>query len=286
MNIDKELAIKKVSRIGIFANLFLLAIKFMVGFLSKSQALIADAINSAGDIFASCVSLIGIRVAAKPKDVEHPYGHGKAEYIFSSLVGISMIIAAFIMIKNAILSIISKQVIEISIWLVIVCIITIIIKFALMLYAKYYYKKYKSILIKSSFEDHRNDMFVTFGVLLSIVLSYFNVYYVDAITGIIISIWIIYVGGKIIYSSSMVLMDTQCDFNEEAKSEILKFSEILNIDKFNTKPVGDSYIAIIEVTMKKDKSLEEVHEVLEKIEERLKDKFEMLHEVNIHVNPK
>lgn len=283
---NKELAIKKVSRVGVFANLFLLAIKFIVGFMSKSQALIADAINSAGDIFASCVSLIGIKVAAKPKDANHPYGHGKAEYIFSSLVGLSMIIAAFIMIKNSILSIINKVIIEVSIWIVIVCITTIITKFILMIYAKYYYKKYNSILIKSSFEDHRNDMFVTFGVLISIVFSYFNIYYVDAIAGIIISIWIICAGIKIIYSSSMVLMDTQWDFTQEAKCEILKFSEVLNIDKFNTKPVGDSYIAIIEVAMKKDKSLEEVHEVLEKIEERLKSKFEMLHEVNIHVNPK
>lgn len=283
---NKELAIKKVSRVGVFANLFLLAIKFIVGFMSKSQALIADAINSAGDIFASCVSLIGIKVATKPKDANHPYGHGKAEYIFSSLVGLSMIIAAFIMIKNSILSIINKDIIEVSIWIVIVCITTIITKFILMIYARYYYKKYNSILIKSSFEDHRNDMFVTFGVLISIVFSYFNIYYVDAIAGIIISIWIICAGIKIIYSSSMVLMDTQWDFTQEAKCEILKFSEVLNIDKFNTKPVGDSYIAIIEVAMKKDKSLEEVHEVLEKIEERLKSKFEMLHEVNIHVNPK
>ncbi len=286
MNMNKELAIKKVSRVGVFANLFLLAIKFIVGFMSKSQALIADAINSAGDIFASCVSLIGIKVATKPKDANHPYGHGKAEYIFSSLVGLSMIIAAFIMIKNSILSIINKDIIEVSIWIVIVCITTIITKFILMIYARYYYKKYNSILIKSSFEDHRNDMFVTFGVLISIVFSYFNIYYVDAIAGIIISIWIICAGIKIIYSSSMVLMDTQWDFTQEAKCEILKFSEVLNIDKFNTKPVGDSYIAIIEVAMKKDKSLEEVHEVLEKIEERLKSKFEMLHEVNIHVNPK
>ena len=286
MNMNKELAIKKVSRVGVFANLFLLAIKFIVGFMSKSQALIADAINSAGDIFASCVSLIGIKVATKPKDANHPYGHGKAEYIFSSLVGLSMIIAAFIRIKNSILSIINKDIIEVSIWIVIVCITTIITKFILMIYARYYYKKYNSILIKSSFEDHRNDMFVTFGVLISIVFSYFNIYYVDAIAGIIISIWIICAGIKIIYSSSMVLMDTQWDFTQEAKCEILKFSEVLNIDKFNTKPVGDSYIAIIEVAMKKDKSLEEVHEVLEKIEERLKSKFEMLHEVNIHVNPK
>ena len=286
MNMNKELAIKKVSRVGVFANLFLLAIKFIVGFMSKSQALIADAINSAGDIFASCVSLIGIKVATKPKDANHPYGHGKAEYIFSSLVGLSMIIAAFIMIKNSILSIINKDIIEVSIWIVIVCITTIITKFILMIYARYYYKKYNSILIKSSIEDHRNYIFVTFGVLISIVFSYFNIYYVDAIAGIIISIWIICAGIKIIYSSSMVLMDTQWDFTQEAKCEILKFSEVLNIDKFNTKPVGDSYIAIIEVAMKKDKSLEEVHEVLEKIEERLKSKFEMLHEVNIHVNPK
>lgn len=286
MNIDKEKAIKKVSKIGIFANIFLLIIKFMIGITSKSQALIADSINSAGDIFASFMSLIGVKIASRPKDENHPYGHGKAEYIFSALVGISMIIASCIMIKNAIFNIINKEIVKISIWLVIVCLITIIVKFLLMLYTMYYYKKINSILIKSNFEDHRNDMFVTMGVLIGIGCSYINIYFIDSIVAIGISLWIVYVGIKIIYSSSMVLMDTQGDFIEEATKEILKFGEVIKVDKFNTKPVGDSYIAIIEISMEKDKKLDEVHEILEEIELVLKSKFEMLNEVNIHVNPK
>ena len=256
------------------------------GLISSSQSLIADAVNSAGDIVASLVSIIGIKVASKPGDKEHPYGHGKAEYIFAALVGISMIIASITMIKNAILSMMSNSTVNVSIFLILVCVVTILVKFSLMMYSKSQYKKTDSILIRCNMEDHRNDMFVTFGVLIGIICSKFGFYFVDGIIGILISIWIVIVAIKIIYPACLVLIDTQSNFIDEAKREVQNFKEIKSIDKFYISPVGDKYLAIIEISMDKEKSLSEVHEYIDKIEKKLYEKFKSIIDINIHVNPK
>lgn len=286
MTEEKVKNVKKVSAISFSFNLLLLVIKMIFGLISSSQSLIADAVNSAGDIVASLVSIIGIKVASKPGDKEHPYGHGKAEYIFAALVGISMIIASIAMIKNAILSMVSNSMVNVSIFLIFVCIITILVKFSLMMYSKSQYKKTDSILIKCNMEDHRNDMFVTLGVLIGIICSKFGFYFVDGIIGILISIWIVIVAIKIIYPACLVLIDTQSNFIDEAKREVQNFKEIKSIDKFYISPVGDKYLAIIEISMDKEKSLSEVHEYIDKIEKKLYEKFKSIIDINIHVNPK
>ncbi len=286
MTEEKVKNVKKVSAISFSFNLLLLVIKMIFGLISSSQSLIADAVNSAGDIVASLVSIIGIKVASKPGDKEHPYGHGKAEYIFAALVGISMIIASITMIKNAILSMMSNSTVNVSIFLILVCVVTILVKFSLMMYSKSQYKKTDSILIRCNMEDHRNDMFVTFGVLIGIICSKFGFYFVDGIIGILISIWIVIVAIKIIYPACLVLIDTQSNFIDEAKREVQNFKEIKSIDKFYISPVGDKYLAIIEISMDKEKSLSEVHEYIDKIEKKLYEKFKSIIDINIHVNPK
>lgn len=286
MTEEKVKNVKKVSAISFSFNLLLLVIKMIFGLISSSQSLIADAVNSAGDIVASLVSIIGIKVASKPGDKEHPYGHGKAEYIFAALVGISMIIASITMIKNAILSMMSNSTVNVSIFLILVCVVTILVKFSLMMYSKSQYKKTDSILIRCNMEDHRNDMFVTLGVLIGIICSKFGFYFVDGIIGILISIWIVIVAIKIIYPACLVLIDTQSNFIDEAKREVQNFKEIKSIDKFYISPVGDKYLAIVEISMDKEKSLSEVHEYIDKIEKKLYEKFKSIIDINIHVNPK
>ena len=158
---DRFKVTKRVGALGIIGNILLLIIKAIVGVMSKSQAMIADAANSAGDIFASAMTTIGNKIASEPKDETHNFGHGKAEYIFSLFISMSMIIIAFKILFDSIASIIYGNVIEFSWWLIIVCIITIITKLALYMYSKNALKKYKNILLESSMKDHRNDCIVT-----------------------------------------------------------------------------------------------------------------------------
>ena len=127
----KNKKIKTASILGIIGNLFLLIIKGTIGFITSSRAMIADAFNSAGDIFTSLMTFIGNKIASKPRDDDHNLGHGKAEYIYSMIISITMIFMSFIILKDSLISLINKNTYEYSIWLIIICIITIIVKLSL-----------------------------------------------------------------------------------------------------------------------------------------------------------
>ena len=162
---------KKVGIFGIIGNIFLLIIKAIVGFASKSQSMIADCVNSAGDIFASLMTFIGNKIASAPGDEDHNFGHGKAEYIFSLFIAISMILVSIKMIIDAIMTLVQGNELIFSWWLIIVCIVTIITKLSLFIYTRIMYKKYNNILLEASMEDHRNDCIITTFTLISILLS-------------------------------------------------------------------------------------------------------------------
>lgn len=286
-NTFRDKNIKKVSIIGICANVFLLVIKGIIGFISNSQAMIADSLNSAGDIFASIMSFIGAKLSSKPKDDDHPYGHGKAEYIFSFLISISMIIASIIMVKTSIESIVNKNRVNVSIFLVLVCIVTILIKLFLFIYAYRKNKETESILIKVSKEDHRNDMFVTLGTLIGILASYFGFYFIDGVIGILISLWIIFVGIRLLKESYIILMDTSLD--EKTYNEITTIvqneKEVLHVDEILSKPVGNRYIIILKISMNGNLTLENAHNIGGKIKDDLMNQYDCICDVIMHINP-
>lgn len=279
--------VKKVSVLGICANIFLLLIKGIIGFVSNSQAMIADSLNSAGDIFASAMSFIGAKVSSKPCDDDHPYGHGKAEYVFSFVISLSMIVASIMMIKTSTESIILKSKVNFSWLLLVICLVTIFTKFILFIYTNKKNKETSSILIKASSEDHRNDMFLTIGTLIGIISSYFGFYFLDGIVGILISLWIIFVGIKLLRESYVVLMDTSLD--DSTYKDVISFVEeddrILHVDEVLSKPVGNRHIIILKVSMDGDMSLEKAHNIGGKIKEELMNKFDFICDVIIHINP-
>ena len=219
---------KKVGFYGIIGNIFLLIIKFSVAFISHSQALIADAINSAGDIFSSLMTYIGNKIACTPSDDNHNFGHGKAEYIFSMLISVFMLFIASKILLDSFVSIITKKEFIFSYYLILVCIITILVKLTLYLYCKKLYKKHSNILINASMKDHRNDILLTMGTLTSIILGSFGYYFFDVIFGAVISIYIMLSGIGIFLESYKILMDVSLDSN--AKEEIIKYCNSLNLD--------------------------------------------------------
>lgn len=168
---DRYESTKKASILGIMGNIFLLIIKGTVGFLTKSQAMIADSVNSAGDIFSSLMTFIGNKIASKPKDNDHHLGHGKAEYIFSMLVSISMIVVSVKLLESSIKALVHPEGYTFSWWLVIVCIITIIVKLSLYIYTHSLAKVHNNILLEANAKDHINDCIVTSFNLIASILS-------------------------------------------------------------------------------------------------------------------
>lgn len=283
----KKLAVRKASILGIIFNIFLLIIKAIIGFVSGSMAMVADAFNSAGDIIASLMTFIGNRVASKKADDDHNLGHGKAEYIYSMLISITMMIMAYTVGKSSILSLINKEEYTFSIWIVIVCIITIVTKLSLFIYTNKLYKKTKNILIKAASKDHFNDTIITSLNLIASFLALNNIFFVDGVVGTIISLWILYTGIKIFIESYHILMDKSID--EETKQKVLdiisEHKEIHKIQHFNSTPVGYKYQISFTIYVDGNLSTFESHEIANNLEKEIIKKIEEAYLVVIHVNP-
>ena len=278
--------IHKATIAGIAGNIFLLIIKFIVGFLSKSQALIADAANSAGDIFASLMSYIGGKISRAPSDDSHNFGHGKAEYIFSLFISLSMIFVALKLIYDSVISLFNPKEISIPNLAIIVCIITITIKLILFVYTRFLSKRTDSILIKALKQDHRNDCIVTTFTLISIILSMFGIYWFDGIVGIGISVLICITGIKLFIDSYNVLMDSSMD--DETKQKILEivknYPSIQKINHLTSKPVGYKYLISISIYVDGNMSTFDSHQIADKLEKEL-NSLDSVYLSIIHVNP-
>lgn len=284
---NKFEAIKRASIFGVFGNIFLLVIKTIVGVITNSQAMIADAFNSAGDIFSSVMTFIGNKIASKPRDDDHDLGHGKAEYIYSMLISIAMIIMAYQVFKSSILSLINGSVYNFSIWLVIVCIITIIVKLVLFIYTHMLYKKYKNLLLVANSKDHRNDCVITSVTLISCIFSLYGIYFIDGVVGIGIGIWIFITAVKIFIESYDVLMDKSID--ESTKSKVYKIieehDEIIKVNHFNATPVGYQYQISFTIFVDGNLSTFESHDIANKLEKEIDKRVPEIYLTVIHVNP-
>lgn len=284
---DRFKAAKIASILGIIGNIFLLIIKAVVGFVSHSQSMIADTFNSAGDIFSSIMTFIGNKISSKEADDDHNLGHGKAEYIYSLLISITMVVMSFTVIKGTIETFINKEKFTFSIWLVVVCIITIITKFILYLYTHHLYKKYNNILIDANSKDHRNDCLVTAGTLISIMFSLKGIFFVDKVVGIVISLWIAYSGIKLFIESYDVLMDKCMD--DSTKDKVLeiieKHQEIAKVNHFNSTPVGYQYQISFTIYVDGNLSTFDSHEIANKLEKEIAKKIPEVYLSVIHVDP-
>lgn len=283
---DRFNVTKKAGMLGIIGNIFLLVIKSMVGFISHSQAMLADAANSAGDIFASLMTFIGNKIASEPDDESHNFGHGKAEYIFSLFISIGMMVVAFKLLYDAIFSLVNHNKLVFSYFLVLVCIITIITKLFLYIYTSKLSKKYNNILLEANKKDHRNDCIVTTFTLISILLSLIGIYWFDGVVGIGISIWIFITGFKIFIESYNVLMDVSINENTRVliSNLVKKYPKIQKTDEISSTPVGYQYIIVMTIYVDGNMSTFESHELADKLEKDI-TKLDDVYKAIIHVNP-
>lgn len=284
---DRFKAANRASILGMIGNIFLFVIKVIVGFISNSQAMIADAFNSASDILSSIMTYIGNRVASKDADDDHNLGHGKAEYIYSMLISIVMFILGGKILIDSIVSIINPSKYIFTNWLVIVCIITIIVKLSLYLYTRTVGKKYHNLLVEANSKDHRNDVFITLANLVAAMCSLYGIYVIDGIVGLIISLWIVYTAIKIYKDSYDVLMDKT--ISNETKDKVLSIiqdhNEVLKIQHFNATPVGYRYMVSFTIFVDGNLSTFDSHEIANHLEEEIDEKVPEIYLTIIHVNP-
>lgn len=277
---------KIASFLGIFFNLLLFIIKLIVSMITSSQSMMADAMNSLGDIFSSLMTWIGNKIASKPKDHDHNLGHGKAEYIYSLFISVIIMMMAITLIKDSFLSLFSPTEYHFSIWLVIVCLITILSKVSLYIYIHHLSKDFDSLLLKANAKDHLYDAFITCINLSAILLTQYGIYFIDGIAGIFIALWIFYQGFKICKESYDVLMDKT--MNPKKRSEVLKiikkYPDVKRMSHFVATPVGYQYQISFTIYVDGNLSTYQSHKIANQIEQELK-KLPEIYFVVIHVNP-
>lgn len=268
------------------ANLGLLLLKFLVGFMSKSQALIADAVNSLGDVLSSLLTYAGGKISAVPEDSDHEFGHGKAEFVASFLIGIIMLAMSVDMIYNSIMSIVYKEEFTVSLFAILTPIITVIIKFAMYIYVMRIAKKNNSLIVSANAIDHRNDMLVSTGVLIGIVFGYFGVFIADGIIGTVISCSIAVAGIKIVKEAYEVLIDRCIDVSktEILKQDIETMENVRHVDSIKSKPTGALHMLIVKISVDPDMTVRDSHKIAGKIRGELTKRPE-IYDVIVHINP-
>lgn len=284
---DRFKSAKRASTLGILGNIFLLIIKGIIGVMTKSQAMLADTLNSAGDIFSSVMTYVGNKIASKPKDEDHNLGHGKAEYIYSMLISIIMMFMAVLIIKDGTEALVTNKTYTFSKWLIIVCIITIITKLLLYLYTYSIGKKYKNLLVKANAKDHINDCLLTSCNLIACIFAKNNIYLLDGVVGMIIGLWILVTGMKIFKESYDVLMDKAISIETKKKVyEIIKtHKEIKKTQNFNSTPIGYMYQISLTIYVDGNLTTFESHEIADNLEKEITKSIDEIYLTVIHVNP-
>lgn len=279
---------KKVLLVSFFANIFLSLIKIIIGFIGKSSALISDGVHSFSDLITDVVAIFGSYLSMKPADKEHPYGHGKLEYITSFVIGLTIVLIGIILIK----SISNNNVTVPSMIVIIVSLITIIIKYLVSRYLIIKGKENKNLILISSGKESSMDVISSIFVLISSLLMQLSnkiiiFKYSDKIVSIIIGIFIIKTGISIIKESISKILDERENDKiviEEFKKLIYSYKQIKNIDSLIILKSGPYYKITTEISMNPRITLFKAHKVAEELEDLLKEKTKALY-ITIHINP-
>ncbi len=262
--------------------------KLAAWYLTSSDAVFSDAMESIVNIIAAFMGLYSLYLAAKPRDKDHPYGHGKVEFVTSGVEGILIAVAGIIIIVQAISSLLEHSIPEKLDWGIFIVAATAVINFVMGYYS---YKKgvrENSLVLQSSGKHLQSDTITTGGVIISLILIYFTKWYwLDAAVAIIFGAYIIFVGYKIIRKSLSGIMD-------EADLDLLKYiSELLNdnrkpewIDIHNMKiqQFGSKLHIDAHITLPYYFELRDAHQQMEEVIVLIASKMDRSIEFNFHMD--
>ena len=277
----------KIMGISFITNALLSVIKVVFGFLGKSSALIADGVHSFSDLSTDIIAILGDFFSRKPADKKHPYGHGKLEYLTSIFIGVIIIILGLGIISSSI----NKGVVTPNVLVIWISIFTIISKLVLSNYILKKGYEYQNNILIASGKESRADVISSVIVLISIVLMQFDIKvfnYADIIASIIVGLFIIKVGFDILLENISDILgeqETNKDYLNRINKIITKNRKIKTIDSLVLLKFGSYYKLIGEVSMDGNLTLSEAHDVIEKLEQKIKKEEPKVRYITIHINP-
>ena len=267
--------ITKAMFISFFTNIFLSLIKIITGLLGHAGALVADGFHSLSDTITDIFAIIGSKISNKPADRKHPLGHGKAEYITCSFIGLIILFMGCFIIYSSLFDDRATP----SMFVVTVTLITIFLKLLLSKFLLYKGKLYQSSILTASGRESFSDVLSSFIVLISVLLSqlsdkYSIFMYADDVAMFIVGLLILKIAYSVLKESISKLLDeqvTDIEYINKIQSIINKHEEVKNIDRLIIIKEGPFYKIDIEVSMDKNMKLSQSHNIVENIETEIKN---------------
>lgn len=274
------------SILGIFLNVLLFIFKYIAGYLSGSISIIADAFNNLSDAGSSLITLIGFKFAGMKEDEEHPFGHGRIEYISGFIVSIVVILMGIELGKSSIGKIINPEKVESSLLTIVILIISVCVKLYMTVYNKRIGKKIESTAMKATSLDSLSDSIATIFVLLSILFMKIIKINIDGYAGVLVAIFILYTGYNAAKETVSPLLGMKPDpeLVENIEKIVLSHEEIVGIHDLIIHDYGPGRrIISLHGEVRGDGDIFELHDAIDVIENQLF--LELDCEAVIHMDP-
>ena len=274
------------SGVGLVCNILLFLIKYIMGTLSGSISIVSDAFNNLSDSGGCIVTFLGYKMASKPADKDHPFGHGRVEYLTSLILSAIIVIVGFELFKSSAGKIMNPEPVKFSIIVLVSLIISICVKLWMSVFNMKLGKKINSGVMTATAEDSRNDVIATSATVIALISSLFTDFPIDGIMGVIVSLFILKTGFDIIRDTvdDLIGKPVQPEIIEKIKNSIISDSDIIDIHDLVihnygvTKMIGSCHIEI-----RSDMSFQEVHEIADRTERRIYSELNIM--MTIHTDP-
>lgn len=286
----------KILTFCLIGNILLLLLKGGIGLWTGSEALKADAANSAGDVLSGVVVLLGLRYALKPNDSDHHYGHGKMEALVSLVVGIMIIAGVCFIVYEAVDNMVSQTITEPSWFAFGAAIVSVLVKFIMFKASYAAGKKLNSVAVIASAKDNHNDIVATSGAALAIGVAFLGKHidvkalliYSEPVIAILISGAIVRTAITILAESSKMLLDAAPDDNtmNTIREQAESVSGVGEICWIKCRRMGRGLLVDIAVGVSGQLSVTQGHDIAEAVQDAIKDEFAQVLDVIVHINPK
>jgi len=272
--------------LGLVINIFLFALKLIIGLIMSSIAIVSDSFNNLSDCLTSLVAIFGSKLSSKPADDEHPHGHGRFEYVASLVVAIIIIIVGLELFRSSIIRIFNPEEVAFKLSLIIILIASTLLKVYMYSYNKYIGKKINSTINMGLAQDSINDVFATLGVIFSSIVSYMTGYNIDGFAGLVVSILVMKSGFDLGKETVDLILGEIPDKSLYDKIEkiILSGKYVRGYHDLSIHDYGRGKIlATAHAEIPKNLSVVSVHRIIDSLEKKAKDELGI--DLVIHMDP-
>ena len=274
------------SATGIVVNILLSIVKLVIGIIANSISIISDALNNITDVGSSVVTMIGFKISQKKIDKDHPWGHGRMEYITAFIVDIIILMVGFELLKSSIDKIIHPELPAVNNVTIIILVIAVLTKLWLFLFYKKIAKMIDSNAIKGNAYDSISDSISTLVVLISAVVAKLCGVSIDGYASLIVSVFILFTGYKAIKETVDLLLGMKPDpeFIKDIEEEAKKYDMISGIHDIMVHDYGPGRkIVSFHAEVPADGDICKVHDIIDQMEQDLFEKFNCI--TTIHMDP-